>query len=238
MPPVNSPITENVTVMHILKMSQEVTETIGQHYTLVTFDLAAAKKAYAILWTYPDHFANVIIRLGAFHMACAYIGALGALMKGSGFEEVIVESAVCASGLVEKVMSGKHYNRARFVIRKCLEALERLLWESFENDSNCFDDTTLQLLQQLAKEPTSSNLSAVKMDPKCIHLMDEYQEYKSKIHAGEKGKTAQFWLGFIDKAWLLMRFLHATKVNDVELHIACLHDMCPLFFSQNRPNYA
>ena len=113
MPPVNAPITDNATVKHVLKISQEASAAVGLAYTIITLDLAAAKKAYEILWTYPDRFHNVIIQLGAFHMACALISSTGKYMKGSGFEEVVVQSAVCASGSVKKVMNGKHCNRVR-----------------------------------------------------------------------------------------------------------------------------
>ena len=65
-----------------------------------------------------------------------------------------------------------------------------------------------------------------------------YEEYRAKIRTGEKGKTAQFWIGYMDKAWLLTRFLRATKAKDLTLHMACLHEMCPFFFSQEKPNYA
>ena len=40
------------------------------------------------------------------------IGALGKYMQGSGFEDVVIESGICASGSLKKVMSGKHYNHA------------------------------------------------------------------------------------------------------------------------------
>ena len=63
-------------------------------------------------------------------MAYAYIGALGKLMTASGFEEVLIKSAVCASGSIDKVLSGRHYKRARHVINTLLEAIERLLLAS------------------------------------------------------------------------------------------------------------
>lgn len=63
MPPVNAPITDNATVMHVLKISHEASAADGQAYTIITLDLAAAKKACEILWAYPDRFQNVIIRL-------------------------------------------------------------------------------------------------------------------------------------------------------------------------------
>ena len=81
--------------MHILEISQEATATVGQPYTVVAFDLAAAKKAYSTVWSNQYHFNNIIIRLRAFHMSCAYIGSISKLIKGSGIEEILVEFSVC-----------------------------------------------------------------------------------------------------------------------------------------------
>ena len=73
----NAPVTENSTVQHILKVSQEASRAVRQQYTIVTFDLAVAKKAYAILWQNPTMFKDIIVRMGVFHTTCAYFNALG-----------------------------------------------------------------------------------------------------------------------------------------------------------------
>ena len=44
-------------------------------------------------------------------------------MRCSGFEELLVESGVSASGLIEKVMTGKHYNWALNVHNLVLDRL-------------------------------------------------------------------------------------------------------------------
>ena len=49
MPPINAPVTENATVQHIIKVSQIASREVNQQYTIVTFDLAVAKKTYAIV---------------------------------------------------------------------------------------------------------------------------------------------------------------------------------------------
>ena len=72
----------------------------------------------------PRRFGKVIIRIGIFHTICSLFGALGKHMKGSGFEDIVIEAGVCASGYLQKVMSGKHYNRALRVHKMVLEALE------------------------------------------------------------------------------------------------------------------
>ena len=56
---------------------------------------------------------------------------MGKVLEGSGFEEIVLESGLCASGSLNGVMSGKHYNRALNVHRVYLEAMERLLMKPF-----------------------------------------------------------------------------------------------------------
>ena len=77
MAPVFAPVTENATVQHILKLSQQASREVHQQYTVVTFDLAVAKKAYSLVWQSPEEFSDVIVRMGSFHLTCAVMGALG-----------------------------------------------------------------------------------------------------------------------------------------------------------------
>ena len=56
--------------------------------------------------------------------------------------------------------------------------------------------------------------------------------------SGLHGKTAQFWLSYMNHVELIMRFLMATKKNDLELYQACITSMCPLYFAFGGINYA
>ena len=89
LPPINASITENDTVQEVLVRAKNCAKEYGQDIALVTFDLAAAKKAYNIVWQKPETFGNVSIHLGAFHIQLNYLGALGKLMRGSGIEEIV-----------------------------------------------------------------------------------------------------------------------------------------------------
>ena len=66
MAPVNSPITENATIQPIIKLSQAASRKMQQQYTVLTFDLGVAKKAYEILWQNPNKFSDVLVRMGVF----------------------------------------------------------------------------------------------------------------------------------------------------------------------------
>ena len=68
-----------------------------------------------------------------------------------------------------------------------------------------------------------------------VQFYQKYQEFKDDVRQGHLGKTAQFW---IDKVWLILTFLRATKENDLNLYILCIQKMCPLFFAYDHQNYA
>ena len=78
----------------------------------ICFDLAVAKKAFAMVWQQHRSLPDVIVRMGGFHTTCicAFMGALGEYVRCSGFEEILIDSGICARGSIEKVITGKHYN--------------------------------------------------------------------------------------------------------------------------------
>ena len=59
--------------------------------------------------------------------------------------------------------------------------------------------------------------------------MKTYESFKEKVRSGDFGKTPKFWMDYMDKIWLVLRLLRATKLNDLDLHVACLYKLCPLF---------
>lgn len=239
MPPVNAPITENATVQHIIRVSQAASREINQEYTIVTFDLAVAKKAYAIVWQDSCSFRDVIIRLGVFHTTCAYLGVLGKRMRSSGFEDILIESGICASGSIEKVMSGKHYNRAMHVHKTMLEALERLLLQKYETTvGELLRGEARDIMERLALAPNQQLLEEAMANEDCTEMIRQYSAFKDEIRNGEHGKTAKFWIDYMDKVLLVLLFQRATKENNLDLHIFCLQELCPLFFSYDHPNYA
>ena len=85
MRPIHHPATENATIQEVLKRSKEASQKLGQDQTIVTFDLATAKKAYSIIWNAPNTYKDVFIRLGTFHIICAYFKAMGKVLKGFEF---------------------------------------------------------------------------------------------------------------------------------------------------------
>ena len=162
-------------MQHVLEVSQKAIENVGQELTVVTFDLGVARKAFNIVWQNQRRFGKVIIRIGIFHTICSLFGALGKHMKGSGFEDIVIEAGVCASGYLQNVMSGKHYNRALRVYKMVLEALEQL-FETFQAQDQFgrkMDDETENSIKKLSEKP-------------------DYEQFQSLIRSQE-------FKGFFDK---------------------------------------
>lgn len=234
MEPLIHPITEHSTVQEVVRISQEASRAVGQNVTFITFDLAVAKMAYALVWQNKVLYDDVVIHLGVFHILCAYLKAIGKMMCGRGFEEIVIDSKICSSGSIERVMSGKHYNRSLRVHKAVLEALEQLLFNAFQQHRHIGSllDKAKEELKDAAHSGNVSCTSPLRELAEC------YFQFKQEVRNGKLGKTAQYWMVYMDAVWKALNCLLATKTNDFDLHIICLEQMCPLFFSMDHPNYA
>jgi hypothetical protein len=239
MAPILHPITDYATVQKCLMTSMEVSKSLNQKYTFVTMDLAAAKIAYDIIWDNTDKFSTIVLNLGPFHTMCSYMGALGKMMVGSGFEEVLLQSTLCASGSIDQVVSGKHYNRAIRVHQRMMEAIERMLLDIFSTscESVNFSDFADNMASS-SEFPNAETFAQTLSDESFLLLAEEYENFKNKVRQGSLGKTAQFWMSYCDCVWTLLTFQMAVKTNDLLAYIATLRDMCGLLFSSNHLNYA
>ena len=238
MKPILHPITDFATVKKCLTISMEVTQKLNQEYTLVTMDLAAAKIAYDLIWGDRDLYEKVIVNLGPFHTMCSYMGAIGKMISGSGFEDIVVEAGLCASGSIEQVMSGKHYNRSVRVHQRMLDALERMLLTSFNNSVESGQERdNLSAAVNLAFQPTAENLQNAEDSETCKTYLMEYDKFKAAVRHGKFGKTSQFWLQYCDSVWVLLTYQRAVKENNTDLFSNSMRKMCGLLFSADHLNY-
>ena len=238
LPPIMASITENSTVQEVLRIAQKATEEFGQIVTLITFDLAAAKKAYNIIWQEPTKYDNVSVHLGAFHILLSYFGALGKSMRGTGIEDILIESGVCASGSIDGVLKGKQFNRAMMVHTTILEAFERLLFKSFEEkNGQHVRDLISKSKSTLDLNPSDTGSQDEDEDP-FSELSQYYHIYKEKVRSGKYGRTAQFFLQYMDRVWNVLKLDESVRANDLDQYIHCLSKLCPLFFTMDHQNYA
>ena len=52
------------TLYTLMKLAQKICDTMGQHDSVITFDLALYAKAKQLQMKYPEEFKNTVIRMG------------------------------------------------------------------------------------------------------------------------------------------------------------------------------
>eukprot|EP00117_Sycon_ciliatum_P005471 scpid86952/ scgid9409/ len=119
------------TVYELIVRSQQLASKLGQDHCIITVDQAVYAKAVEVCWKTPQ-FKNVVLRMGAFHTAYAFLAVLGKRFASAGLEDLLVESGVVGASACKQVMAGKHYNRAvrlHKLVFECLLGINRMLHE-------------------------------------------------------------------------------------------------------------
>lgn len=150
---------------------------------------------------------------------------MGKLLCGSGFSDILIEAGIV---LVVQLKESCLENTTTEVHKRMVETMERLLFSVFINEC----DIRIQLLQ-------SCNLKDNELTPEIEQLSDLYFKYRNEVRIENYGPTAMFWMQYnMDRVYLVLKFLRATKENNFDLHLACVQEMCPLYFAMNLHNYA
>ena len=86
-----------------------VAKTLGQEFCVLTCDQAIYEIVLALQKKHPDKYRQVIIRMGGFHIAMNFLGAIGHLMNETGLKDILTEAGVCQPGTAKKILGGKDY---------------------------------------------------------------------------------------------------------------------------------
>jgi hypothetical protein len=130
-PLVPEPPTEWGTVYTVMKTVQTMMRSLGQKYSVLTFDEGIYCKAKEIQWRNKDEFQDTVLCLGGFHTTMNFLGLLGKRYDNSGIEDILIESGVYGSNSSSRLLKGKCYNRGVRAHKLTSEALQRQGWQAF-----------------------------------------------------------------------------------------------------------
>ena len=235
------------TIYTLMKLAQKICDTMGQHDSVITFDLALYAKAKQLQMKYPEVFKNTVIKMGGFHIALNFLSLLGKKYAQSGLEDLLIESGVYAAGTTSVLMLGKSYNRGIRAHKLTMEALFRLLWKAFLNWLSRLavgmDDRVRQSVADQSRECRNTVRQgcfvndAWKAFQGCVNpVMTLFERFKSE--GREKSKVFSFWEGYINMVLLLLQFVKAERTGNWKLHLSATTEMVPHFFSMDRVNYS
>ena len=90
----------------------------------------------------------------------------------------------------------------------------------------------------MADNPAHDALAGVLSSETFRHFVIELKKYRGEIRTGTHGKTAKFWLTYMNNVWHLLRFQRAIKENDLDLYLASMRNFCPVLVAADLKNYA
>ena len=156
------------------------------------------------------------------------------IFADSGFEDIVYQSGVFTSGSLQSIISGSHYNRAWEVHSVFSEALERLLLKPFLGEKKPYISAALTRycctsdLKLLDKEFFKDNPTVIQ----------QYEVFRKEVENGSLGKTAQFWMIYLNLMRMQMLALTSIQENDLDMLICAWKSFLPLYFAMNKVNYA
>ena len=130
--PLDSPATDLKTAYEVLSKGCEIRDRLQLKAVACVFDQAFYAKAMDVYWKHKTLFDGLVVMTGGFHLLTMLLGVIGSRIGDAGIRELPVQSDVVAEGSMDKVISGKHYNRAVRLHKILYEALMRVLMQEFE----------------------------------------------------------------------------------------------------------
>lgn len=101
LPIIDASPTEFSTVNEILRRSEKISDKLNLRYICLVFDEAIYSKVQQIRWKEERYLNRFIVRLGDFHMAMAFCGAISKLFKDAGLK-VLRFSKLIHDGFLEE----------------------------------------------------------------------------------------------------------------------------------------
>jgi hypothetical protein len=230
-PQINQSPTSHAVVVETMKRSQQLARECNMDSIAITYDLAIAKIAMQVQAFESPRFDNVFIAMGAFHLEMAFFQAVGKYIDESGGPYILAESGLLASNSIKSFLNLNSYNRRKRLHGLLSLAFEILHYKAFEKqqDRDEFD----KLITEIQSNSESHHDSKEMND-----LFSQYSKFKEDTESGKHGKTAQYWIIYINMIKLYRTFIRSIRESDIDLYIYCLPLITNLFFTFNQPNYA
>lgn len=242
LPTINAPATELTTAFEILNQTEAIRTELQLPVISIVVDQAIYAKVSEIAWKHRDKYANVIIRMGAFHIICNALAVLGKRFMDAGLRDICIESGIVAEGSINGVLEGKMYNRAVRVHKLVYESLMRLIWEQFVSQLNENEQEYVKVQNFL------SQLSNIDLNQKDIVSMLVTQDFKDLKAMWSQfldhlrtsnGDLSAFWMSYVDMVEdIILGLLRASREGNWELHLNAIRALIPWDFAYDRTNYA
>ena len=218
---IDSPATDMKTAYEVLSRGCEIRDRLQLNAVACVFDQAFYAKAMEVYWKHKRLFKGLVIMMGGFHLLTMLLGVIGSRFGDAGLRELAVQSDVLAEGSVDKVLSGKQYNRHVRLHKVAYEALMKLLLKEFELSVESLPALNLE---QLKLELNQEEFEKVLLSREFRKLGNQFHVYVQGIK--EKGTNlGRFWLTYLELCELMLNLIYASRTGSWELYLSCIEEV-------------
>ena len=237
LPVIEASPTEMSTVNTILKRSVQIAEQLELDHIVLVFDQAIYAKAQQIRWKNDDFAKRLVIRLGEFHTCMSYLSVLGKRFGDAGLQDILIESEVVATGSINGVLNGHHYNRSMRAHKLLYESLQRIRFTTFLDSLPPQERAHyMDVITEMKHAFPDRLMDVLSADQRFQTMCSNYTDFVQR--KSTESSTFAFWSSYIDLMQLLLLFVRATRESNWQLHLSTVRLMMPWFFAYDRVNYA
>ena len=223
----------------ILTRSVDISDKLDLPAIVVVMDEAVYAKAQQIRWQDEVLQSRLVLRLGEFHLAMTFLGTIGKRFQDGGLRDVLIESNIIATGSVNAVLSGKHYNRSVRAMKILYEALYGLILAAYEE--SMVDDGRRKFIDLMGRlrDAFTNDIETYER----LTVTEDFQALFGELNQFIKAKsesspTLTYWFSFIEIVDVLLQFLRATRSGNWSLHLHSIRCMLPWLFAYDRVYYS
>ena len=170
----------------------------------------------------PNHFGNVFLGMGPFHMEKIVI----ALIETEIFGKLVVDNSV---------MTGGHYYKGKEAMSLVSEVMTVLMFEQFKADqdsTSCGFDQEIETAEtklQQAFDVDRTEFREIREECKILHadMKKSFTEWKETACT----EKVRYWILFLDELYPILRDLtHSIRQGDWYLFVSAVRGCMPLLF--------
>lgn len=216
LPVIDASPTEMDTVKTILVCSVKYADLLQLEAFVLVFDQAIHEELKK----------RIVVRLGAFHTKMSYLACIGIRYKDAGLSDIFLEAGLVASGSLDGVMNGKHYNRGVQAHKIASEAFNRLRFQQFlESMPDKESQEIKSLMPRLYLAFSTQDYQKLLQSEKLTEITSAYEQFIQTQSV--KNENFAFWSSYIDMVDELILFIWATHEGNWPLHLSGTRNMLP-----------
>ncbi|XP_071580294.1 uncharacterized protein [Temnothorax nylanderi] len=234
---INLSPTNNAAVKETMVQSLKIAAECNDTYIQVTYDLAIAKVALQIQ-SQSDEFKNIFVHIGGFHVMMAFFKAIGKFIDNCGISNIMIDTELLATGStnINGFLNGKHFNRCKRIHPIISLAYSILHFRQFLKQNNI--EITAEMKNYIINFNNTKSASAIIENNPLLDVTEKYENYLTQTINGEYGKTAQYYMIYVNLVKYYLLFNSSIRTANFSLFKYILPKISNLFFALNQPNYA